>query len=50
MHGLLQWFAIPANALALLVTLGVAIFLFCCLECATSPSRDKDDIFSHHAK
>jgi hypothetical protein len=49
MQSLLQWFAIPENALALVVTLGVAIFLFCCLECATRPTRDKDDILMHHA-
>jgi len=49
MNSLLQWFTTPENALALLVTLGVAIFLFCSLVCATSPSRDKDDIFIHHA-
>ncbi|MGA2632785.1 MAG: hypothetical protein ABSF16_00985 [Terracidiphilus sp.] len=50
MQSLLQWFAIPANALALLVTLGVAIFLFCCLECTDCPSRDKDDIFRHDVR
>jgi hypothetical protein len=49
MQSLIQWFTTPANALALLVTLGVAFFLFCCLECATRPSRDKDEIFRHQA-
>jgi len=49
MHSLLQWFTTFDNAFALLVTLGVAIFLFCSLLCATSPSRDKDDLFSRHA-
>ena len=33
MNSLLQWFTTPENALALLVTLGVAIFLFCSLVC-----------------
>jgi hypothetical protein len=49
MQGLVQWFTIPGNALAVLVTAGVAVFLVCCLECATSPKRDEDDIFSRHA-
>jgi hypothetical protein len=49
MQSLVQWFTTFENALALLVTLGAAIFLFCCLECATSPTRDKDEIFIHHA-
>jgi hypothetical protein len=49
MQSLVQWFAAPANALALLVTLGAAFFLFCCLECSDCPSRDKDDLFRRHA-
>ena len=49
MQNVLQWFAMPVNALALVVTLGVAIFLFCCLECSECPSRDKDEIFRRHA-
>lgn len=49
MQSLVQWFTTFENALALLVTLGVAFFLFCCLECNDCPSRDKDDLFRHHA-
>jgi hypothetical protein len=49
MQSLVQWFATPANTLALMVTLGVAFFLFCCLECADCSGRDKDDLFSRHA-
>jgi hypothetical protein len=49
MQSLVQWFATYENAVALLVTLGVAVFLFCCLECSHCPSRERDDIFSRHA-
>jgi hypothetical protein len=49
MQSLVQWFTTFENAFALLVTLGVAFFLVCCLECATRPTRDNDDIFRHHA-
>lgn len=48
MDSLIQWFTVYENAVALLVTLGVALLLVCCLESMTSPSRDKDDIFNRH--
>ena len=48
MHNLLHWFASYASVLAILVTLGVAVLLVCCLECTNCPSREKDDIFSRH--
>jgi hypothetical protein len=28
---------------------GVAVLFVCGLECATSPSHDKDDLFRHHS-
>jgi hypothetical protein len=49
MQSLLQWFTTFDNAFALLVTLGVAFFLFCCLECTDCSGRDKDELFRHHA-
>jgi hypothetical protein len=49
MDSLAQWFTDYGNAVAFLVTLGVGLLLVCCLECITSPSRDKDDIFNRHA-
>jgi hypothetical protein len=49
MDGLIHWFKDYENAVALLVTLGVALLLFCCVESMTSPPRDKDDIFNRHA-
>ncbi|MGA3264383.1 MAG: hypothetical protein ABSC47_10110 [Terracidiphilus sp.] len=49
MQLLVQWFTTLENALALLVTLGVAFFLFCCLECTDCSCRDEDDLFRRHA-
>ncbi len=48
MHSVAHWFAQFANILAILVTVGVAVLLVCCLECTKCPCRDKDDIFRHH--
>jgi hypothetical protein len=45
LHGV----ATSDNLLAALVTAGVALLLVCCLECLNCPSRDKDDLFRHHA-
>jgi hypothetical protein len=48
MHSLFHWFAVNTNALAIIVTIGVAVLLVCCLECSNCPSRDKDDLFRRH--
>lgn len=48
MHSLIQWFTTVENAVAVLVTVGVAVFLVCCLECTECPSRDKDELFRRH--
>jgi hypothetical protein len=48
MHTLVHWFASYASVLAILVTLGVAVLLVCCLECTNCPSREKDEIFNRH--
>jgi hypothetical protein len=48
MRSVVHWFAANANVLAILVTVGVAVLLICCLECTNCPCRDKDDIFRHH--
>jgi hypothetical protein len=48
MDSLIHWFSVCENAVAVLVTLGVALLLVCCLECSDCPSRDKDDIFNRH--
>jgi hypothetical protein len=49
MDSLIQWFAVDGNALAVLVTVGVALLLVCCLACSNCPCRDKDDLFRRHA-
>ena len=49
MVSLIHWFANDGNAISVLVTIGIAVLLVCCLECSDCPSRDKDDIFSRHA-
>jgi len=48
MNELFQWFEANANVLALLATIGVAIFLVCCLGSTSCSRRDKDDLFKHH--
>jgi hypothetical protein len=45
MHNIFHWFAVHANFLAILVTVGVAILLVCCLECTKCGCREKDDLF-----
>ena len=49
MDSLIHWFTVDGNAISVLVTLGIAVLLVCCLECSECPSRDQDDIFRHHA-
>ncbi len=44
----MHWIGVNGNVLAVLVTVGVAILLVCCLECTKCSGRDKDDIFHHH--
>lgn len=48
MHQLIHWFSDYGTALAVVVTVGVALLLVCCLECSHCPSREKDDIFKRH--
>ena len=48
MTSLFHWFLSNESVLAVLVTVGVAVLLICCLECSHCPSRDKDDIFKRH--
>jgi hypothetical protein len=48
MHGFGHWFVANANVLAILVTVGVAVLLVCCLECTKCPRREKDDLFTRH--
>jgi len=48
MNNLIHWFVTHESVLAVLVTVGVAILMLCCLGCSNCQNRDKDDIFRHH--
>lgn len=48
MTSLFHWFEVNTSVLAVLVTLGVAVLLVCCLECSDCSHRDKDDLFKRH--
>lgn len=48
MHSLIHWFTTGASILAIIITVAVAIFLVCCLECTKCPSREKDNLFKRH--
>jgi hypothetical protein len=50
MQSLLHWFATNGSLLAVLVTVGVAVLLVCCLGCSDCPCREKDDIFRRHER
>jgi hypothetical protein len=48
MTSLFHWFEVNASVLAVLVTVGVAVLLICCLECSDCSKSDKDDLFRRH--
>jgi hypothetical protein len=48
MHSLIHWLGINRNIFAVLITVGVAVFLVCCLECSKCGCREKDDLFKRH--
>ena len=48
MHYLVHLFATNGNLMAVLVTVGVAILIVCCVGCTNCPCRSKDDLFRHH--
>ena len=48
MTGLVHWLEANATVLAILVTIGVAVLLICCLECSDCSKREKDDLFKRH--
>ncbi len=45
MHTFMHWIGINGNVLAVLITVGVAVLLVCCLECSNCGCREKDDLF-----
>lgn len=48
MQTLSQWLTANESVLAVLVTVGVAVLLVCCLECTKCDRRKKDDLFNRH--
>ena len=48
MQGFLNWITTNGTLLAILVTVGVAVLLVCCLGCSNCGPREKDDLFSRH--
>jgi hypothetical protein len=48
MHDLAHWIAMNGGVLAVLVTVGVAVLLVCCLGCTKCGRREKDNLFKHH--
>jgi hypothetical protein len=48
MHHLIHWFSTSGTILAILVTVGVAVLLVCCLGCSNCPNREKDALFRRH--
>jgi hypothetical protein len=45
MQNFIEWIATNGTILAVLVTVGVAVLLVCCLGCSNCPHREKDDLF-----
>jgi hypothetical protein len=45
MHSLIHSLGINGTVLAVLITLGVAVLLVCCLQCSHCGCRDKDELF-----
>lgn len=48
MSSILHWLGVNGNILAVLVTVGVAVLLVCCLGCTNCGCREKDDLFKRH--
>lgn len=48
MTGLIHWLEVNANVLAILVTVGVAVLLVCCVQCANCGGKENDELFKHH--
>jgi hypothetical protein len=45
MKDLSHWLVMNGSILAVLVTVGAAVLLICCVGCTHCPKREKDDIF-----
>jgi hypothetical protein len=40
-----HWILVSGSLVALVITLGVAVLIVCCLSCARCPLKEKDDLF-----
>jgi hypothetical protein len=45
MHTVTHWLTANVSVLAVVITVGVAVLLVCCLECTNCGCRDKDEFF-----
>ena len=45
MQSFMHWLMANASILAILVTVGVAVLLVCCLQCSDCRCREKDEVF-----
>jgi hypothetical protein len=48
MNNLVHWLGVNASVLAVMVTVGVAVLLICCLECSNCSGCEKDELFHRH--
>lgn len=48
MQHVTHWLTANVSVLAVLVTVGVAVLLVCCLECTKCGCREKDEFFHRH--
>ena len=48
MSSLVHWLGVNGNILAVLITVGVAVLVGCCLECSHCGCREKDVLFKRH--
>ncbi|HWA94781.1 MAG TPA: hypothetical protein VG844_09280 [Terracidiphilus sp.] len=45
MQHLMHWLTDSATVIAIVVTVGVGVLLFCCLGCSKCGGCEKDDLF-----
>lgn len=45
MHSLIHWLGLNGNIFAVLITVGAAVLLVCCLQCSNCGCREKDELF-----
>jgi hypothetical protein len=48
MQTVIHWLTTNANVLAILITVGVAVLVVCCIGCTNCSCREKDEFFRRH--